>query len=119
MWRKFPKKKRQTKIEELRREYEQVSTGTNQNYKPFSNTIIRQPTDYETHPSYKKSEPVIHKFSEDYRNLQEMTLEEYEEKTNLKKRKKETHTNGSEKSTVEDTIIELEDTNGSLSLLIQ
>jgi len=85
-------KRRRNRVQQLENEYEELMKGIKQKHALYKNTIVRQPQDYDTHPKYEKREPVMFKFSEAYKKTKELTLEEYEDQTNLKKKS----TNGAE-----------------------
>jgi len=78
---KISEKRRLQRREELQREYEELVKGTKQKHTAYQNTIIRNPQDYTTHPKYEQRDPIMYTFSESYKRMQEMTLEEYEDQT--------------------------------------
>jgi putative ABC transport system ATP-binding protein len=80
--------KRKRRIEELNAELEELNKGKKIHREKYLNTVIRQPTFYKTHPHYQKQEPKPYTFSEEYKKMQGITQEEYEDKTNLKKKHK-------------------------------
>lgn len=49
------KEKREKRIDELNKEYEEIKKGKKMRRDMFMNTVVRQPTDYKTHPNYKKA----------------------------------------------------------------
>jgi len=61
------KEKRQKRIAELNKEYEEIQLGRKITRDKFMNTVIRQPTDYKTHPNYKKADLQVYQFSEEYK----------------------------------------------------
>jgi ABC-type methionine transport system ATPase subunit len=78
---KIDENRQQKRREELQREYEELLKGTKQKHNPFQNTVIRKPQDYTTHPKFEQKDPIFYNFSESYKRMQEMTLEEYEDQT--------------------------------------
>jgi len=86
---KISEKKRQKRLQELEGEHEELLKGVKQKHTPYQNTVIRHPVDYDTHPKYEKRAPSLFKFSTTYIQTQELlTLEDYEDQTHLKKKKK-------------------------------
>jgi len=83
---KISEKRRKSRLQKLEFEYEELLKGIKQKRTPYKNTIVRQPNDYDTHPKYEKREPAMYHFSDTYIKSQELTLEEYEDQTNLKKK---------------------------------
>jgi len=81
-------KKRKKRVQKLEADYEELLKGTRLNRTPYKNTVVRQPNDYDTQPKYEKREPVRFNFSDAYIRSRELTLEEYEDQTNLKKKNK-------------------------------
>jgi len=84
---KISEKRRKERFQKLEDEYEELMKGIKQKRTPYKNTIVRQPNDYDTHPKHEKREPVMYNFSDAYIKSQELTLEDYEDQTNLKKKK--------------------------------
>jgi len=76
------------RIQELGEYHEELMKGVKQKHNPYQNTVVRQPRDYDTHPKYEKREPSMYKFSDSYIRMQDITLEEYEDQTNLKTKSK-------------------------------
>jgi len=83
---KISEKRRKRRLQELNEDYEELMKGVKQKHNPYQNTIVRHPHDYDTHPKYEKRAPVMYKFSDTYKQMQELTLEEYEDQTGLKKK---------------------------------
>jgi len=55
----------------------------------FKNTVLRNPTDYFTHPNYRKKEPVVYNFEKEFgKQLEDITVEDYEQQSNLTRKKK-------------------------------
>jgi len=81
---------RKKKFEELDRSIEFYKKGDKQmNKVAFKNTVLRNPTDYFTHPNYRKKEPVVYNFEKEFgKQLEDITVEDYEQQSNLTRKKK-------------------------------
>jgi len=76
--------KRKKRVDELNKEYVAIKEGKKITREKFMNTVVRQPTDYKTHPNYQKADLTFYEFSQEYKKMQSMTQEDYENLTNLK-----------------------------------
>eukprot|EP01120_Amphizonella_sp_Union-15-10_P015857 TRINITY_DN822_c0_g1_i1.p1 TRINITY_DN822_c0_g1~~TRINITY_DN822_c0_g1_i1.p1 ORF type:complete len:363 (-),score=52.76 TRINITY_DN822_c0_g1_i1:104-1192(-) len=76
---------RTKKFEELESDLERYRLGNKSVRRPeFKNTELRRPTDYHTHPNHQSHDPISYNFENEFgKRLEDITLEDYEQKTNL------------------------------------